>query len=170
MKDVFCKIIDGKIPSKTIYEDDLVMTIMDVSPRSDGHLLIIPKKHYQDLYDIEEDIINHIMKIAREMCVLVTEKLHCDGITLEQNNGISQEELAKIIATYSEGLTASCLPPIPKYFELSFSQIPMIARIGENEVGFNIFMIKLVPSTSTKESNHEVIVVPTLAPMIMPTA
>ena len=91
MKDIFCKIIDGEIPSKTIYEDDLVMTIMDVSPRSDGHLLIIPKKHYQDLYDIEEEIINHIMKIAREICVLVTEKLQCDGVTLEQNNGISQE-------------------------------------------------------------------------------
>ena len=91
MKDIFCRIIEKEIPSKVIHEDDIVVVIMDVSPRSDGHLLVIPKKHYQDLYDIEETVINHIMKIAKEMSLLVTEKLHCEGITLEQNNGISQE-------------------------------------------------------------------------------
>ena len=67
------------------------MVIMDVNPRFDGHLLVIPKKHYQDLYDIEDDVINHIMKISRDMCLLIIEKLQCDGVTLEQNNGISQE-------------------------------------------------------------------------------
>ena len=91
MKDIFCKIIDGEIPSKVIYEDELVKVIMDVSPRTTGHSLIIPKKHYQDLYDIDEKMLNHIMKIARKMCLLLTEKLECNGITLEQNNGNCQE-------------------------------------------------------------------------------
>ena len=43
--DIFCKIINGEIPSKTIYEDDIVLVILDVNPRSNGHSLVIPKKH-----------------------------------------------------------------------------------------------------------------------------
>lgn len=89
--DVFCKIINGEIPSKTIYEDEIVMVIMDVNPRSNGHSLIIPKKHYQDLYDIDKDVLSHIMMIAKKVSTLIVEKLNCDGITLEENNGISQE-------------------------------------------------------------------------------
>ena len=89
--DIFCKIMNGEIPSNTIWEDDIVKVILDVSPRSNGHCLIIPKKHYQDLYDIETNVLNHIMEVAKEISKLLTEKLGCDGITLEQNNGIIQE-------------------------------------------------------------------------------
>ena len=64
--DIFCKIVNGEIPSKKLYEDEIVMVIMDVNPTSNGHSLIIPKKHYQDLFDIEEDVLNHIMKVAKE--------------------------------------------------------------------------------------------------------
>lgn len=89
--DIFCKIINAEIPSKTIYEDEIVKVIMDVNPRSNGHSLIIPKKHYQDLYDIDEDILSHILIVAKKISTLLVEKLNCDGITLEENNGISQE-------------------------------------------------------------------------------
>jgi len=91
MKDIFCRIIDREIPSRVIFEDEIVKVIMDVSPRSNGHLLVLPKEHYQDLYDISDDVLSHIMIIARKMCILLTEKLGCEGVTLEQNNGISQE-------------------------------------------------------------------------------
>lgn len=89
--DIFCKIIEGEIPSKKIYEDDVVMVILDVNPIRNGHSLIIPKKHYQDLYDIPDEVLSHIMKISREMSKKLTEKLSCQGITLEENNGISQD-------------------------------------------------------------------------------
>ena len=91
MKDIFCRIIEGEIPSRVIFEDEVVKVIMDVSPRSNGHLLVLPKEHYQDLYDINDEDLSHIMIIARKMGELLVEKLCCDGITLEQNNGISQE-------------------------------------------------------------------------------
>ena len=48
MDCIFCKIINKEIPSKVLYEDDLVLVIMDVNPVSDGHVLILPKKHYED--------------------------------------------------------------------------------------------------------------------------
>ena len=89
--DIFCKIIKGEIPSKVIYEDEIVMVIMDVNPRSNGHLLVIPKKHYKDLFEIDMNVLNHIMEIGKKMGELLMEKLGCDGITLEENNGISQE-------------------------------------------------------------------------------
>lgn len=89
--DIFCKIINGEIPSKTIYEDNRVLVVLDVSPKSNGHSLIIPKKHYTDLYDIDDDTLMHIMNVARKIGDILEEKLHCNGITIEQNNGIAQE-------------------------------------------------------------------------------
>jgi len=88
--DIFCKIINGEIPSKTIYEDDIVKVILDVNPKSCGHMLIIPKKHYLDIFDIDDDVLNHVMVIARKIGNLLKERLNCDGITYEENNGIPQ--------------------------------------------------------------------------------
>ena len=89
--DVFCKIINREIPSKKIYEDDIVLVIMDVNPRSPGHVLIIPKEHYQDLFDIQLDVLSHIMEVSKKIGNLLIEKLGCKGIILEENNGIVQE-------------------------------------------------------------------------------
>lgn len=88
--DIFCKIINSEISSYTLYEDELVKVILDVSPKSNGHSLIIPKEHYNDLYDIDETVLSHIMKISKKISKLLTDSLNCDGITLEQNNGIAQ--------------------------------------------------------------------------------
>lgn len=89
--DIFCKIIAGEIPGKKVFEDDTVMVIMDVNPVSNGHCLVIPKVHYQDLYDIDIKTLNHILKIARDVSKILMERLSCDGITLVQNNGSVQE-------------------------------------------------------------------------------
>ncbi len=89
--DIFCKIINKEIPSYTIYEDEIVKVILDVNPTNPGHSLIIPKKHIQDLYDIDKETYMHIFNISKNITNLLTEKLNCDGITLVQNNGIAQE-------------------------------------------------------------------------------
>ena len=89
--DIFCKIVNGEIPSYKIYEDDKVLVFLDVNPDSNGHTLIIPKKHYLDLYEIDNDTLIHIMKIAKNIGKLLEEKLHIDGLTLIQNNGNIQE-------------------------------------------------------------------------------
>lgn len=89
--DIFCKIINKEIPSYTIYEDDKVISILDINPNSCGHSLIIPKKHIKDLYEMDNDTYMHIFNISKKIANLLTEKLNCDGITLIQNNGIAQE-------------------------------------------------------------------------------
>ena len=89
--DIFCKIVNGEIPSYKLYEDETVLVFLDVNPDANGHTLIIPKKHYLDLYEIENNTLLHIMEIARKIGKLLEEKLHCNGITLIQNNGSVQE-------------------------------------------------------------------------------
>ena len=91
MDCVFCKIINGEIPNKKIYEDDIVLAFLDINPDSFGHTLIIPKKHYQDLADIDNDILLHIMNVAKKLMLKMQDKLNCDGLTLIQNNGLIQE-------------------------------------------------------------------------------
>ena len=89
--DIFCKIISGDIPSKCLYQDDIVMVVMDVNPSTNGHSLIIPRKHYKDIYDIDNDTLLHIFDVARDISNKITKRLGCDGVSFCQNNGIAQE-------------------------------------------------------------------------------
>lgn len=91
--DIFCKIMNGEIPSRTLYEDEIVKVILDIDPQGTGHSLIIPKKHFVDLHDIELDTLTHIMKIAKTIIKLLEEKLNPDSVILVQNNG--KEEVVK---------------------------------------------------------------------------
>lgn len=90
MKDencIFCKIANGEIPSKTLYEDEEFRVILDLGPAAKGHALILPKGHYANIYELPEDTASHVMLLAKKMAVQMTEKLHCDGFNLVQNNG-----------------------------------------------------------------------------------
>lgn len=91
MDCIFCKIVNGEIPSYTIFEDDIVKVFLDVNPDSNGHLLIISKKHFLGLKEIDNNTLIHIMEIARNMENLLKNKLNIDGLTLIQNNGCVQE-------------------------------------------------------------------------------
>ena len=91
MDCLFCKINNGDIPSYTIYENDYVRCFLDINPIEAGHTLIIPKKHYKDLDDIDLETLNHIMKVAKDIKLRIEERLNPDGIRLLQNNGILQE-------------------------------------------------------------------------------
>ena len=91
MDCLFCKIINGDIPSYKVYENEYVFAFLDINPDADGHTLIIPKKHYKDIEDIDDLTLNEIFKAAKTIKKLLEEKLNCDGITLMQNNGDVQE-------------------------------------------------------------------------------
>ena len=89
---IFCKIIKGEIPSYTIYEDELVKVFLDVNPVTNGHMLIIPKKHYENVFDIDTSIISHSVNLIRDkLYPIIKEKLKADGLTISQNNGYGQE-------------------------------------------------------------------------------
>ena len=89
--DIFCKIMKGEIPSYTLYEDEIVKVFLDINPLVNGHSLIVPKKHFKDIYDIDNNTLTHIFDVARKISPKIEEKLDADGITLTQNNGLYQE-------------------------------------------------------------------------------
>ena len=91
MDCLFCKIINGEIPSYTIYEDDIVKVFLDISPVTNGHCLVIPKKHYENIMDIDLETLNYIDKIIKKLYPILKEKLNCVGITRTQNNEYGQD-------------------------------------------------------------------------------
>lgn len=84
---IFCKIASGEIPSKTIYENDEFRVILDINPASKGHALIIPREHYNDIYELPEDVAGRAMILAKKLAAHMTKVLNCDGFNILQNNG-----------------------------------------------------------------------------------
>lgn len=83
---IFCKIANGDIPSATIYEDEEFRVVLDLGPAAKGHALILPKDHYADLYEIDEEVAGRVFKLAKKMATKMTEALGCDGFNIVQNN------------------------------------------------------------------------------------
>ena len=88
---LFCKIAKGENPSYTLFEDDILKVMLDVFPNSPGHTLIIPKEHYLDLDDIPLEVLNHIMKVSKQIKPLLEIKLNPHSVVLMQNNGEEQK-------------------------------------------------------------------------------
>ncbi|MDD3368627.1 MAG: HIT family protein [Lachnospiraceae bacterium] len=84
---IFCKIANGEIPSKTIYEDGEFRVVLDLGPATKGHALILPKDHFSDIYEIPEEKVASVMKLAKKLTKQMTETLRCDGFNIVQNNG-----------------------------------------------------------------------------------
>jgi len=83
---IFCKIANGEIPSKTLYEDDMFRVILDLAPAAKGHALILPKNHAANLYELPENEASKVLVLAKEMATKMTKALDCDGFNLVQNN------------------------------------------------------------------------------------
>lgn len=84
---VFCKIIKGEIPSTGIYEDEAVKVFLNINPASRGHLLVIPKEHFENVLDCPDEILSHIIKISKKIAKLAKEKLGADAINIANNSG-----------------------------------------------------------------------------------
>ena len=87
MDCIFCKIAAGEIPSKTLYEDDKVKVIFDVSPATLGHTLIIPKEHYANVFEIKDELLAYAHTVAKKIAIALKEATGCKGINILQNNG-----------------------------------------------------------------------------------
>ena len=89
MKDpecIFCKLANGDIPTMKLYEDDDFAVIFDAGPATLGHALILPKEHYANIYEIDEEILAKAYKLAKKLAIVMTEVFQADGFNLLQNN------------------------------------------------------------------------------------
>ena len=87
MDCIFCRIANGEIPSNTVYEDAYFRAILDLSPATKGHTLILPKDHFDDLFYADEATMERLLKTAQKIGAGMMKSLHCDGINVVQNNG-----------------------------------------------------------------------------------
>lgn len=91
---IFCKIVKGEIPSVKIWEDKEFMAFLDASPAAKGHTLIIPKDHYENIFDIPENVLGNCVKIAQKISFILKDKLKADGINLlNSNNKVAQQDV-----------------------------------------------------------------------------
>lgn len=84
---MFCKIIKNEIPSFKIYEDDFVFSFLDIKPVTKGHALVIPKKHSENIFDIDEDFLQKVIVAGKHVSEMLKKSLNPDGIRLSQSNG-----------------------------------------------------------------------------------
>ena len=84
---IFCKIANGEIPSRTVYEDEDFRAILDLGPATMGHTLILPKDHAANLFELPEETAKKVLPVAQKIAGILKEKLGCPGLNLVQNNG-----------------------------------------------------------------------------------
>ena len=84
---IFCKILAGEIPSTTVYEDDDFKAILDVNPAARGHVIILPKRHAANIYELPDEDASKVMVVAKKIATAVRDAFRCDGVNILQNNG-----------------------------------------------------------------------------------
>jgi histidine triad (HIT) family protein len=84
---IFCAIVDGDIPSRTVYEDDRVLAFLDANPLAPGHTLVIPKAHHEHMEDMPADLAGEVMGRLHELVPVVQSAVDADGATVAFNNG-----------------------------------------------------------------------------------
>jgi diadenosine tetraphosphate (Ap4A) HIT family hydrolase len=91
---IFCNIIIKEIENYSVYEDDSVLAFLDIYPCTKGHTLVIPKKHYENIFDIPEDELKKIISISKKIAEILKDKLGADGINLLNSSGeVAQQEV-----------------------------------------------------------------------------
>ena len=84
---IFCKILSGEIPSATVYEDDEFKAILDRFPSNKGHVLILPKTHVANIFEIDPDLAGRLFKLAAKIAPVMKETFGFENMNIVQNNG-----------------------------------------------------------------------------------
>ena len=92
MNCIFCKIINKEIPCYKIYEDEHTLAFLDIAKDVDGHTLVIPKKHYNNILDVDTETLNHVMNTVKLISKHYVEKCGYSGVNILNNNGESAEQ------------------------------------------------------------------------------
>ncbi len=84
---IFCKIINDETPATKVYEDEQTIAFMDIGPVSKGHVLVVPKEHYDPLMNTPDTVLHALVSVAKKIAHAQKKGLDADGINLTQANG-----------------------------------------------------------------------------------
>jgi histidine triad (HIT) family protein len=93
MECIFCKIIDGEIPAVKVLDEELVVAFMDINPSSKGHMLVVPKNHAENIFEIPESDLAALIKAVKRCAKAGKEALKAEGITILQLNGTASDQI-----------------------------------------------------------------------------
>jgi len=93
MDCIFCKIIDGEIPAVRVLDEELVVAFMDINPSSKGHMLVVPKNHAENIFEIPESDLTALIKAVKRCAKAAKEALNAEGITILQLNGKASDQI-----------------------------------------------------------------------------
>ena len=82
---IFCSIVNKEIPSSCIYEDEQVMAFLDLSQVTKGHTLVVPKKHYDNLLECDDETLAHLIQVVKMLAVRISERLNAQGVNVLNN-------------------------------------------------------------------------------------
>lgn len=82
---IFCDIIDDRIPSFKIYEDETVVAFLDISQVTKGHTLIVPKKHVENMLECDEETLAHMIHVTRKIGIHLLDRCHANGMNILSN-------------------------------------------------------------------------------------
>lgn len=85
-KCLFCKIIAGDIPADSVYENEHVLAFLDILPTTAGHILVVPKKHYENIHDTPEEIMCNIITTVKRLSSVIEKVMDAKGINVHMNN------------------------------------------------------------------------------------
>lgn len=85
---IFCKIIAGEIPSYKIYEDDKTFAFLDIKPINPGHILVVPKNHYQNMEEISDNDLQALILVVKKIGAALKNKLGVIGYNIHENNDL----------------------------------------------------------------------------------
>lgn len=86
MDCIFCKIIKGEIPCSKVFEDEKFFAFLDIGPVNRGHTLVIPKKHYKNLFDMPEEELNDYLMVIQKVSKAIIKAVNADGISINMSN------------------------------------------------------------------------------------
>ena len=86
MDCIFCAIAEDVIPATKVYEEDQILAFMDINPANPGHLLVIPKRHYRNIFDINAEMAGKIMQVGTQLANAIKKALNPDGLNLLQSS------------------------------------------------------------------------------------
>jgi histidine triad (HIT) family protein len=83
----FCSIASGKAPASMVYEDVTILAFMDLNPANDGHALVVPREHWENIYEIPEKTLAEMAPVIKRVSAAVKKTVGADGISILQLNG-----------------------------------------------------------------------------------
>ncbi|MFW5913853.1 MAG: HIT family protein [Bacillota bacterium] len=128
MDCIFCKIIEGEIPSYKVYEDDHVYAFLDITQGTKGHTLLVPKNHLKNIYELDEETANHVFTAVPKVANALKKAFNPIGLNVIQNNDRPNQSVfhfhVHLVPRYEDdGMTLSTIDHTDDYDEDDYKSV-----------------------------------------------